>query len=118
MSRLSVAHDEATLEHAARPQALTEDQREGWGIKAMGQRGERERGERRRAYADGAVEGEVRAEGAGEDGWVDEDLTVQSARPKPRNTARASDFNESLGEGSSRWKAATNRWRLKDVSTY
>ena len=121
MSKLSVAHDQATLENAARPQALTEDQREGWGIKAMGQRGERERGERRRAYAGGAVEeaGTTRADGgAVDDGWVDEDVAGQSAKPDKRNSGRASNLNEALGEGGSRWKTATNRWRLKDVSTY
>ena len=122
MSRLSVAHDKATLENAARPQALTEDQREGWGIKAMGQRGQRERGERRRAHAEdeivesgigGANDGEEGMEGTGEDGWVDEE------GPATRTTPNLRSANEAvLEDGASRWKSASKRWRLKDVSTY
>lgn len=55
--RLRLAHETAALEQAAKPSALPEDVRRGWGIRALMMRGKMERGERRQAARGRIVDG-------------------------------------------------------------
>lgn len=124
--RLRVAHDEAAVKKASEPQPPTE----GWGLRQLGLRRRRERGERTAELSRGEVDaGDVRA-GYLQDGaqhleeWEDEvseesDDDVLRRRRDQAPPSRRARNDGRIGEGS-RWtqRGVIARWRLRERDTF